>query len=158
MNTKKYKVLIIGLGNLIMSDDGVGSYLIRELKKIKDIPIKDVSLLELGTSPLYYLEEISRAESLIVIDAVKGGEKPGSIYCFKSENLKTYSISNRDFHGYSIIQVIDLARELTKLPTNITVYGMEPGNTGPGEGLSDSLKNALPKLVELIIEEIWKQN
>ena len=85
-------------------------------------------MLEVGTSPLYYLEEISRAETLIVIDAVKGGEKSGNIYCFKEDDLNINSNSIRDFHVISILEVIYLARELTKLPTNVIFYGIEPEN------------------------------
>lgn len=154
MDTQKYEILIVGLGNLIMSDDGVGIHLIRELQKIKVIPIKDIPLLEVGTSPLYYLEEICKAETLIVIDAVKGGKKAGDIYCFKEDDLNINSNPIRNFHDCSILEVIDLARELTKLPAKVIIYGIEPENIEAGEELSLSVQNKMPSLIRFIIKDL----
>lgn len=157
MNTKKYRILIIGIGNTLMSDDGVGIHLIRKLqKKVHegDDSLKNISLLEVGTSALYYLEAISRAENLILLDAVKGGAQAGSIYHLQEDDFKTDLQMNRDFHGYSVLDVIKLSREITQLPANLIIYGIEPETLSLGEELSRSVKNALPKVIKLIIEEI----
>jgi len=156
MQNKKYRVLIIGLGNLIMSDDGIGIHLIRKMGERKP-SLQEISLLELGTSPLYYLEEISKTETLIVLDAIKGGESPGSVYCFEEKDLDLYPGSFRDFHGYSILEVIALSRELTDLPAAVFFYGVEPENIAPGMELSPSVKAVITELIELIISNHFPQ-
>jgi len=152
MSNPKCKLLIIGLGNLIMSDDSLGIHVVRELQK-EDWK-EDISLLEVGTSPLYYLEEISRAESLIIVDAIQGGEQAGSIYRLTEENLRSSGNTVRDFHGYSLLNVIELAREITNFPTNLVIYGIEPENLSLGEELSQKVKDSMPKLINLIRKEI----
>jgi hydrogenase maturation protease len=154
MINQKYNFLIIGLGNLIMSDDGLGIHAIRELQK--ENWQKDILLLEVGTSTLYYLEEISRAENLIVIDAIQGGEKAGSIYRLTEEDLMSSRNILRDFHGCSLLNVIELSREITRLPKNLIIYGIEPENLNLGEKLSQKVQNSFQRLIEILIKEINK--
>ena len=172
MNPQKYKILIMGMGNLIMSDDGLGIHLIRELQEILweeknninissgDISLKEeiyseeIFLLEIGTSPLNYLEEISQTEKLIMIDAIKGGEKSGNIYKLKEDDFNFNINYKPDFHGYSVLQVIELAREITNLPYSFTIYGIEPENINLGDKLSKKVKTSFPKLIKLILQEI----
>jgi hydrogenase maturation protease len=152
MNNQKYKLLIIALGNLIMSDDGLGIHVVRELQK-EDWK-EDISLLEIGTSPLYYLEEMSQAENIIAIDAIQGGEQSGTIYCLTEEDLKCSRNIIRDFHGCSLLNVIELSREITNHPNNLLIYGIEPKALNLGEELSPPVKDSIPKLINLIREKI----
>ncbi|WP_083900082.1 hydrogenase maturation protease [Orenia marismortui] len=152
MNKIKYDILIIGLGNLIMSDDGVGIHVIKKLQQ--ENFGERILALEVGTSPLYYLEEISKAAKVIVIDAVKGGEKPGSIYRLAEEDFKSSQNIIRDFHEYSLLNVIKLAREITGLPVNFIVYGIEPKNLNLDQKLSKIVSKSQPNLLKLIKKEL----
>ncbi|WP_281201110.1 hydrogenase maturation protease [Orenia metallireducens] len=139
------------MGNLIMSDDGVGIHVLRELQKGN--LAEDILLLEVGTSPLNYLEEISQSEKVIIIDAMRGGATAGSIYRLTEDNIKFNSNNTRDFHGYTLLNVVELARELTDLPINLIIYGVEPKSLDLGEKLSPDIKKSIPTLINLIIKE-----
>ncbi|HLV08669.1 MAG TPA: hydrogenase maturation protease [Halanaerobiales bacterium] len=142
----EYKISIIGLGNCLMGDDGLGIHLIRELNK-KKIPEK-VSLIEAGISPLNYLEEISYSKKIIAVDAIKGGERAGSIYQLELSDLRN-SIET-SAHGFSLFDVIKLAQSLTGLPLKTVIYGVEPEKIGPGTTLSRPVRDSLIKLIKLI--------
>lgn len=152
MNNLKCKVLVLGIGNLLMSDDGLGVYAAQWLKQ-KEWP-QGVSILEVGTSVLNYIQEIGRCCCVIVIDAVRGGDKPGSIYLHRDDNIMHYVYDRQDAHGFSVLQAVELARELTGYPDKLIIYGMEPMHINYGEGLSPVVIKALPMLVNQVIKEI----
>jgi len=150
----KYNVLVIGLGNLIMSDDGLGIHVAEDLRQ-KEWP-PGVSILEVGTSVLNYLEEIGRSRHLIAIDAVRAGGVPGSVYRITGHDVPKQLGGLRDAHGVSLAGVIDLARGITGFPDSIVVYGVEPRNLGFGNQLSPAVKKVLPVVIKKITSEIVK--
>lgn len=135
-----------------MSDDGLGIYVIEELQKRK-WP-QNILILEAGTGTINYLEEISHAYNLIVVDAIRGKRDPGSIYHLTLEDIKHPSDRWQDAHGFSLPAIIALAQEMTGLPNNIMIYGIEPFDLGLGCELSQPIKNALPRLITTVIEQL----
>ncbi len=156
MNNLKCKVLVLGIGNLLMSDDGLGVYVAQWLKQ-ENWP-QEVSILEVGTSVLNYIDEISCSCYVIVIDAVRGGERPGSIYCHRDDKIMQYVLDRQDAHSFSVLQAVELARELTGYPVKLIIYGMEPMHINYGQGLSPLVIKALPMLVNQVIKEIKSYN
>jgi len=152
MYNLKSKVLVIGIGNLLISDDGLGLCAARRLKQ--EDWSQEVSIIEAGTSVVNYIEEISRFDYVIVIDAVRGGGKPGSIYRRRMGNIMQCVPDRQDAHGFSVFQAVELARELKGKPVGLIIYGMEPEHLIYGLELSPVVEKALPRLVEKVIEEI----
>lgn len=135
-----------------MSDDGLGIQVIKELKKRK-WP-QNILILEAGTGIINYLEEISHARHIIVVDAIRGKRDPGSIYHLTLEDIKQPSDRWQDAHGFSLPAIIALAQKLTGLPHDIMIYGIEPFDLGFGCELSQPIKNALPRLIAALIEQM----
>lgn len=154
MSDIKYAILILGMGNPLMSDDGLGVSVAEALKQKQWPP--EVLVLEIGTSAMYYLEEISRSRHLIAVDAVRAGGKPGSIYRLTAENILCSPDSCRDVHNLSLPGVIGLARETKGFPANFIVYGVEPLNLSFGCQFSPEVKKALPKVIKEVEKEISK--
>ena len=75
-----HKIVILGIGNILLTDEGIGVHVANELAKM-DLP-SGLSVVEGGTDGFRLLNVITEADRLIVVDAVKGGAKPGSIYRF----------------------------------------------------------------------------
>ena len=148
----KSNITVIGVGSLIKSDDGVGIQILRRLKEDKEL--KEVPLLEAGTSPMNYLKKISNSKTVIVIDAVYGGEEPGSIYRFTLDEIERNEEIRRDAHGFSLPDVIELARARTGFPIEVIVYGIEPLDLSLNIRLSAPVKEALPKAIAEIKKEI----
>ncbi|MEW6067005.1 MAG: HyaD/HybD family hydrogenase maturation endopeptidase [Nitrospirota bacterium] len=150
------KIIILGVGNILLSDEGVGVHVANELMKM-DLP-PDVSVVEGGTDGFYLMNVITEAERLIVIDAVKGGEPPGSIYRFNVKDVKACPPGFKtSVHQIGILEVINLSELIGKTP-HTTVIGVEPKSIDMGMELSPEIKSKIPRIIELIKEEIKNSN
>jgi hydrogenase maturation protease len=148
------KIVILGIGNLLLSDEGVGVHIANELMKI-ELP-SGVSVVEGGTDGFRLLNVITEADRLIVIDAIKGGSAPGSIYRFDINEVRNCpSGFKTSVHQIGILEVIDLSGLIGKTPLT-TVFGIEPKSLEMGMELSPDVKSKIPRIIELIFEEINK--
>jgi hydrogenase maturation protease len=146
------KIVILGVGNLLLSDEGVGVHVANELMKMSLPP--EVSVVEGGTDGFGLLNIIMEANRLIVIDAVKGGATPGSIYRFDIGEVRNCpSGFKTSVHQIGILEVLDLS-ELTGKTPHTTVIGIEPKSLGMGMDLSSEIKTKIPRIIELILEEL----
>lgn len=146
------KIVILGVGNLLLSDEGVGVHVANELMKM-DLP-PEVSVVEGGTDGFRLLNVITEADRLIVIDAVKGGAAPGSIYRFDIDDVRNCPSSLKtSVHQIGILEVIDLSGLIGKTPRT-TVIGVEPKSLKMGMELSPEIKAKIPRIIELIQEEL----
>lgn len=142
--------LILGCGNLLLQDEGIGVHLIEYLKQ-KELP-KDVELLDGGTAGFDLIDFIQQAEKVVIIDAVKAGGEPGSIYCFNPDDFETEVPPRTSLHGITLKDVFGILQELGPLP-KIKIIGIEPKNIDYGTELSPELKEILPKISELVLRE-----
>jgi hydrogenase maturation protease len=144
------RIAVVGIGNLLLSDEGVGVRVIEELRK-KKLP-KNVKLYDGATLGLAILNFLD-VDKAIVVDAVKGGGEPGTIYCFSADEVLNkdkdkgmISLHDLDFISAIRIGVFDLPK--------IIIVGIEPEKIEEGLELSERVKKAIPKAVELILKSI----
>jgi len=150
------KIVILGVGNLLLSDEGVGVHVAHELMKM-DLPL-EVSVVEGGTDGFRLLNVITEADRLIVIDAVKGGAEPGSIYRFDIDDVRNCpSGFKTSVHQIGILEVIDLSELIGKKP-HTTIIGVEPKSLEMGMELTAGVKSKIPRIIELIFEELKRIN
>lgn len=146
------KIVILGVGNLLLSDEGVGVHVANELMKM-DLP-QGVSVVEGGTDGFRLIDIITKADRLIVIDAVKGGAAPGSIYRFDIDEVRECPTSFKtSVHQIGILEVINLSGLVGKKPRT-TVIGVEPKSLEMSMELSPEIKAKIPRIIELIQEEL----
>lgn len=149
--TKK-KILVLGIGNVLMTDEGLG---VRALEAVRDgyCPLPGVRCVDGGTMGLALLDLIKEFPSIIVIDAVKSGSKPGTILTICGKDIPASAGIRPSAHGLGIKEMMTLA-EFEGFHPDITVIGMEPKDVSPGLGLTPLVKKRLLSLVEAVIEEI----
>ncbi|MDI6889351.1 MAG: HyaD/HybD family hydrogenase maturation endopeptidase [Thermodesulfovibrionales bacterium] len=148
------KIFILGVGNVLLSDEGVGVHVANELMKM-DLP-SNVTVVEGGTDGFHLLNVITEADRLIVVDAVKGGGAPGSIYRFDINEVRNCPAGFKtSVHQIGILEVIDLSGLIGKTPQT-TVIGVEPKSLELGMELSPEIKTKIPRIIELIFEELKK--
>ncbi|MCF8010187.1 MAG: hydrogenase maturation protease [Clostridiales bacterium] len=135
-----------------MSDDGLGVHVVVSLQK--RVLSSQVLIFEVGTSILNYLDEISTANYVIAVDAVRAGGEAGRIYCFDDNNLKKPPGVRRDERGFTILQAVQLCRLMTGLPESLIIYGVEPLHLNFGNNLSTEINKVLPVLTGKIEKEI----
>ena len=145
-------ILILGVGNLLLSDEGVGVHVAQRMMKMDWPP--EVQVVEGGTDGFGLVNFITGADRMILIDAVKGGGQPGSIYRFEIEDCPPYpDIFKTSVHQISILEVINLSGLVGSTP-HTTIIGIEPASVEMGMELSPSVEAKLPKLIHMIQTEV----
>jgi len=146
------KTVILGIGNILLSDEGIGVHVAYELMKMEMPP--GVSVVEGGTDGFRLVNVITEADRLIVVDAVRGGAEPGSIYRFDANDIKSVpSGFMTSVHQIGILEVINLSGLIGKTPKT-TVIGIEPKSLQMGLELSPDIKSKVPRIIELVFEEL----
>jgi len=151
--TRSRKTVILGLGNLLMGDEGVGVHVVRELKKL-DLP-PGIEPADGGTAAFDLLPILKQADKVIIVDAVRAGGKAGSIYRFRPDDIRSGSsvIVALSLHQLTLKEVLHVARLLDIKP-DIVIIGIEPQRITLGMGLSAALQRALPQVVAAIQAEL----
>ena len=150
------KTLVLGIGNLILGDDGVGVQVAQELSRtIKDenVDVKDVSV-----DGLNLLELMVGYDRLIVIDAIvtESGEA-GEIYRLKPEKVCEPSPSAISPHHFNLVTTLEIGKKLfpNEIPREITVFAVNTREvTRVTEEMTEPVKEAIPKVVALVLEEL----
>ncbi len=152
------KINIIGIGNILMGDDGFGVEVASYLEKNYNIP-EQIQVIDGGTGGIMLEGYISSCESLIIIDNIILEEPPGTIYVFDYEGFKAKKISSHfSPHQIGIMESIDLAGISDKLPQTITFYCVVPKNVEFGLGLSPEIQLRVKEIIEIIIKFIFEQH
>ncbi len=135
------RILVAGLGNLLLMDDGVGVHAVRELRRHAGC---GVTVAEVGTAVLDALHLIEKADRLLAIDAMRAGGPPGTIYSFGVEDVEQRP-TEASLHELNLLSALTLAR---RRPREITILGVEPGRIDYGLDLTPVVLEALPRLVD----------
>lgn len=150
------KIMVLGVGNLLLSDEGVGVHVVRKLMGMA-LPA-GVEVVDGGVQGLGLMGTVLGADCLIVIDAVRGGGPPGSIYRFDVEDLtKSPHLYKMSVHEVGILDVLDVSRLVGQTP-NTTVIGIEPKSMEMGMELSPEIQAKVPRVIELILDELKHSN
>jgi hydrogenase maturation protease len=148
----KRRILILGVGNLLLSDEGVGVHIARTLMEM-DFP-PHVRIVEGGTDGFGLMHILLEADRLILVDAIRGGGPPGSIYRFEIEDCPPFPDTFKtSVHQISILEVINLSG-LIGSPPRTTVIGVEPKCLEMGMDLSPEVEAKVPRVIQLIREEV----
>jgi len=140
------------VGNLLLSDEGVGVHIARKLMEM-DFP-PEVRVVEGGTDGFGLMHVLLEADRLILVDAVKGGGPPGSIYRFEIGDCPPFpDIYKTSIHQLSILEVINLSGLIGSTPRT-TIIGVEPKRLGMGMDLSPEIEAKIPRVIQLIHEEV----
>ena len=149
------KVLIAGVGNLLLKDEGLGIHVVRELNKM-ELP-EDVEVRDCGTMGLELLNLFSEYDKVIVIDAIRGGGEPGEVYKFSLDEVKLKKGRRLlSMHHLDLNTLLELGREIGVLPSEVVIIGAEPGEIELEIGLSKEVREKLPLILKLVMEELSK--
>ena len=148
--------VVIGLGNPLMSDEGIGSRLITELAgRSHREESAGVLFLDLGTSGAKVLHAIAQKRKAIFLDCVFMREQPGAIRRFTPNDVRSLKIlSLFSFHEADLLGVLELSRKLGECPREVVIFGIEPQEIAPGETLSCVLQERVKDYVAMIQAEL----
>jgi hydrogenase maturation protease len=145
------KTVIIGIGNLILRDEGVGVHVIRQLEN-RELP-PGVELVDGGTAGMDLLPLIHGAERILLIDALRAGGEPGTIYRVTPEDLSRETPRPLSLHQVGLLEVLGMAKQLGA-HREVTIIGVEPKEISWGMELSPEVEATVPKVIDAVFEEL----
>ncbi|MGC8945877.1 MAG: hydrogenase maturation protease [Anaerolineae bacterium] len=146
------RCLILGLGNPLRGDDGVGPRVVAELLR-RGLP-DGVEAVDGGTGGLDLLHLLEGWERAIIVDAAMLGRNPGEFVRFTPEEGHLVgSLVSRSSHTAGLADALTMARALGRELPDIVIYGIQPERMDWEEGLSPAVEAAVPELLERILEE-----
>lgn len=149
--TESKRVAVVGVGNLVLKDEGIGVHIAHALQEL-DLP-DGVAVIDGGTSPdvLDYLEP---ADKLIIIDAAEAGGTPGTIYRFHPDDLTLETGELISLHELGLMSSLKMMSLLGKAPQEIIIIGVQPKEIDWGMELSPELQEKVPEIVRIVLTEI----
>src|SRR5512137_2226932 len=152
-STGSRPILVLGLGNLLQADDGVGCRVIEALAGRKLPP--GVEVMDAGTPGVGLINLLEGRQRAIIIDAAEMGRQPGEVVRFRSEDVVlTGSTERFSLHRTAVADALALARALNLPLPEIVFFGVQPGLIGWRDALSPEVAAAVPGLVAAILEEV----
>jgi hydrogenase maturation protease len=145
-------VLILGLGNLLRGDDGIGPRLIEELNR-RGLP-KGITALDGGTAGFDLLNMLEGYERVVIVDAAEIGQEPGQFVRFTPGEVRLAgSTDTLSLHHAGLAEALALAEALGQPLPEIVIFGVQPAQIEWGEKLTPAVEAVLPDLVETVLEE-----
>jgi hydrogenase maturation protease len=152
MKNNHRPVLVLGIGNILLHDEGVGVHTIWEMQKMP-VP-EDVELIDGGTAGADLLDYISDRQKVIVIDAIDCNIAPGTILRFKQQDLVAGNNPAISLHDIGLAETLAMTGHLNCRPKEVVIIGVKPKDLSCGLGLSDEILEIVPKIIEAVRSEI----
>jgi len=146
------KNLILGVGNLLLTDEGIGIHAVRKLLEMNGLP-EDLEIVDGGSAGLdllYYLEGVDR---LVIVDAVETGGPPGTIVRLAGDKIPAYMALKISPHEITLPDFLAAAKLRDLYPKEVIVWGMQPQSLDVGVELSPALAQMLDSLVDHVVGE-----
>ncbi|UCF43450.1 MAG: HyaD/HybD family hydrogenase maturation endopeptidase [Planctomycetota bacterium] len=155
------RILILGVGNILLRDEGIGVHAAKELQK-QNLPA-NVEVIDGGTMGLDVLSLAAGVDKLVIVDALRSGRKPGAIYkiylnteqgdgirqLFRQEKQSKISL-----HQVGLLDGLSLAERINRLPEEIVIIGVEPGVVDYGLELTEQVERKVQEIIKKVLEEI----
>ena len=150
----KKPVIVLGLGNPLMADEGIGTKLIEKLNSACGSDAR-ADFIDAGTGGMTVLTYIAGREKAIIIDCALMGTEPGTIKRFTPEDVQTVKkLSHLSLHDSDIIKVIELSKQLGECPKEVVFFGIEPQTIEQKMELTELIESKLEEYVSMILKEV----
>lgn len=147
------RTLVLGLGNPLMGDDGVGVAAVERLREEWELP-DDVELVDGGTWGMNLLPLIEAAERVILMDAIRTGAAPGTLTVLERRELPRYFALKLSPHQIDLREVLALAELRGALPDELVAIGIEPQRIEMDVTLSPVVRAGVHKVVDLVVDRL----
>ena len=147
---------IIGVGNPLRKDDGVGIVLLKILKKEAELFPDSVSFVDGGTGGMNVLYDCNKFDIVLFLDAVDFKGLPGETRFFSIDDIKSNKkVSSVSTHHEDLFQILRIGQELDECPDKVFVFGVQPANIGFGEGLTGQINEKINDMIHLLKKHIF---
>ena len=152
--TETKPIRILGVGNVLCTDDGLGPYAIKVLESLYEFP-EGVEVIDLGTPGMDLTPYLADARMVIVIDTVRGDENPGTLRLLRDREIVSTPPPDRmSPHEPGLREALMATEFSDSSPDEILFVGVIPESTGQGTKLTSRLMEAVPVVVDAVIREL----
>lgn len=145
----KDNITILGVGNILYSDDGVGIRVVEKLEREYDFP-DNVSIVDGGVLGINLLGVISSARKLIVVDSVLNHGSPGDLHRLDHHEIPNRILAKNSLHQVDLIEALTLCNALDHVPQT-TIIGIEPKDLNT---LSEKLSPEIEEKIDLLVQKV----
>ncbi|MEH7354416.1 HyaD/HybD family hydrogenase maturation endopeptidase [Neobacillus drentensis] len=152
------KITILGIGNTLFSDEGVGIHLLPLLEEaLKED--ENIEIIEGLTDGMKLLGPVEDAENLIIIDAINSGKEGGTIIKLEGDEIPAYFGIKMSIHQLGFQEVLFAAKMRERYPKQIVMYGMQPTSLQLGIGLTETNQSMLNELANVVLDQVklWRR-
>lgn len=149
------KALVLGVGNILLSDDGVGVHVIRLLRERYRFP-QEVEILDGGTLGLDLLPYVEDADRLLIVDALQMDAPPGMVVRLEGDEIPAVLSLKYSPHQVGLSDVLAAARLRGRLPSEIVLWGVQPASLEVGLELSPIVAAQVETLVQRVLTELQR--
>ena len=153
MGTQRKNILVIGMGNVLMQDEGIGVRAVEELESQYVIP-SGVTVLDGGTTGIELFEPMRSCEQLIVADGVNTGDPFGTIVRIANEDIPAFFQTKISNHQLGLSDLLALLALKSEAPEHVAIIGMVPHSLENKLGLSPEATLGLKKMVSGLVKEL----
>jgi len=147
------KVLVIGMGNVLMQDEGIGVRAVEELEQRYHIP-EGVEVIDGGTTGMALFEPMRGARSLIIADAVNTGAPRGSLVRIANDAIPAFFQTKLSNHQLGVSDLLALLKLKGEMPKQVCIIGMVPHALENRLGLTQEAERGLEEMVWMLVEEL----
>jgi hydrogenase maturation protease len=150
---KRARVLVLGIGNELLSDEGVGIHALRSFAARHALP-EDVEVVDGGTTGMELLPQLEGVELLVVVDAVRAGQPPASIVRLDGDRVPAYFKTKLSPHQVGLSDLLAALAFKGTAPKRVVLIGVQPVSLSVGLELSPEVEARLDEVVGLIVSEL----
>ena len=150
----KKPTIVLGLGNPLMSDEGIGIFLINRLAELSE-QFSDVDFFDAGTGGITLLHLFEGRDRAIIIDCAFMDEEPGRIRRFTPDQVKSVKqLAHQSLHEQDIMKIIEMAKLMEQCPKEIVLFGIQPKTITLGQIISKELEENIDSYIKVICDEL----
>ena len=149
--------LILGVGNILLGDEGIGIRVVEELENRFSFP-EEVMLLDGGTAGIELLRYIEGRDLLILIDAMRAGLAPGTVFKVEGEDVPKRFMTKISPHQIGLSDLLAAGILSDMIPKQLVLFGVEPECLETGITISAVVEASLEKIIGAILEELEKRD
>jgi hydrogenase maturation protease len=146
-------ILVLGIGNVLLTDEGIGVRILKELER-KFTYSANVELLDGGTAGIELLRHIRQRDYLIIIDAMKCSQAPGTVVRIEGNEVPAAFRTRISPHQLGLSDLLAAAMLTDELPKNLVLFGVEPESIDIGLDLTATVEASVDKLVAAVADEL----
>ena len=152
-NSNAEHIMVLGVGNLLFTDEGVGIHAVQTLLEQYEFP-PNVSIEDGGVLGINLLGIISEADQLIVVDAIKNGGAPGALHRLQGDDIPKRILAKNSLHQVDLLEALTLCQALDKVPETVIV-GVEPEDIETlGLELTPPVQEKMGDLIAMVLKEL----